>query len=77
MAFGLEKSKMNRGQAGAVFDRFTPEQQNMPREEFIRQVVGLTDQNNIQTDLMEIQMQKARRRSIQINNTRKINRAVN
>lgn len=67
---------MNRAQVNAIYDRF-PEPRNMPRAEFIKQVLGLTSQKNIQTDLVEIQLEKARRRSTQINNTRKIKRALN
>lgn len=67
---------MNRVQVEAIFDMFTPEQQNMPREEFVQQVLGLTSQKNIQSDLMEIQAQKAQRRSLEINTARKIKRAV-
>lgn len=66
---------MNRAQVNAIYDRF-PEPRNMPRKEFVKQVLGLTSQKNIQTDLVEIQLQKARRRSIQINNTRKVDRAL-
>jgi len=34
---------MNRQQIAAVYDSFTPEQQNMPREQFIKQAMDTVD----------------------------------
>lgn len=38
---------MNRIQIAAIYDSFTPEQQNMPREQFIREAIDALDPNKM------------------------------
>ncbi len=49
---------MNRQEAGTIFDQFSPDKQNMPREQFIKEMRLLTDSQSIQRDLAEIQRRK-------------------
>ena len=68
---------LSKKQAGEFNDKFfTAEGKNMPRKEFVRQLTGLADPKNMQTDLAQIQAQKASRLSMQTNNTRAVNRAI-
>jgi len=44
--------------AGKIYDGMTPEQQDMPRDQFIREVCALTSQKNIKKDLDKIMKHK-------------------
>ncbi len=71
------KKQLAERQAGEFYDKFFTESgKNMPRKEFIRQLTGLSDPKNMQTDLAQIQARKSQRQSIQANNTRRINHAM-
>ncbi len=64
-------------QAGEFYDSFfTDAGKNMSRGEFIRQMTGLTSHENIQTDLAEIQEQKAARLQLQARNRSNIDQAI-
>lgn len=49
-----------------IWNKFTPEGQNMPFAQFRKEMKGLTDPNKIRQDLSEIQLQKARVRTNKI-----------
>lgn len=68
---------LSRKQAGEFYDTFFTEGgKNMPRKEFIRQLTGLADAKNMQTDLAQIQDEKATRLQMQQQNCGVINRAI-
>ena len=49
-----------------IWDKFTPEGQNMPYSRFRKEMKALTDPVAIRKELGEIQLQKARHRMNQI-----------
>ena len=49
---------MNRQEAGAIYDQFSPDKQNMPKEQFIKEMRLLTDPKSMQRDLADIQERK-------------------
>ena len=64
---------MNRQDAGAIYDQFTPDKQNMPKEQFIKEMRLLTDPKSMQRDLAEIQ----RRKEIEHTHREAIDRGLN
>ena len=57
---------MNDALIKRIWDGFGPGGQNMPYAEFHKEMKGLSDQKQIQKDLQDIELQKARHRSNQI-----------
>ncbi len=55
---------MNRQEIEAIYDQFLPDKQNMPKEQFIKEMRLLTDPKSMQRDLVEIQ---AKREQEQVN----------
>lgn len=41
---------MNRTQITRIYDSFPPEEQDMPREQFIRRMIAATDPNKMATE---------------------------
>jgi len=50
---------MNQAQIAAVYDSMTPEQQNMPREQFIRQAMDVMDLKS-NTKILDHMVQRKR-----------------
>ncbi len=72
-----KKDHLSKKQAGEFYDKFfTAEGKNMPRAEFVRQLTGLADPKNMQTDLAQIQAQKASRLQMQQHNRGVVARAL-
>lgn len=57
---------MNEATILKIWKGFTPEQRNMPFVEFRKEMNALSDPVQMQKDLSEIQLRKARQRSNQI-----------
>lgn len=55
---------MNRQEISSIYDQFPPDKQNMPREQFIKEMRLLTDPKSMQRDLADIQ---AKREQEQVN----------
>jgi len=64
---------MDKREAARIYDGFPSHGKNMPREEFIKQVIELTSPGAMQRDLSEIQRRKTRERV----NRLKIDRGLN
>lgn len=53
-------------QINKIYNRFSPEQRNMTRVEFVKEMKTLTDPAQMQKDLADIELQKARYRTNKI-----------
>ena len=55
---------MNRQEANSLYDSFSPEAQDIPREQFIRRAVAATDPKRMRQDLGRIMKGKRERSRI-------------
>lgn len=64
--------------AGAIYDTFVEESgsQTMSREDFVKEVGVLTDPHRMQADLSRMTMERDRKRTLEMLEKRKINKAL-
>jgi len=56
-------NKLNKAQINRIYDRFPPEARDISREDFIKEVRGLSDPVKMEQDLANIQLLKASERT--------------